>query len=311
MTDETVDRFSPLYCRYNGTMMGFFLEGAFAKNARPRYPVLRERMHEFLEEVGGVPILPERHEDFVSGHVQLNKEILFVLQQCPELVFQSAMVGSLAMHHAIQVGTDDDLAAQLRKTAADWFGPFDIPIETLDRFAEAVTRDERGLSLDSLHSASLNFLNEILAPVEPEPETVFVVMPFSDEYRPNFPGIYVPALERCGYRAIRAWGGLASESYYELLLTLIDKSGGVLVELSEPNMNVLYEMGFADGREKKTFPVMRKDRPAPPSNLAGRFVIGYTHESDDGEPDAVDQVALGISLTDAAIEMQRQEASED
>jgi hypothetical protein len=56
--DLVVKKMSPLYARYNGAMLGYFLSGAMARYAKSHYPVLQQRMNQFLEEMGGVPILP-------------------------------------------------------------------------------------------------------------------------------------------------------------------------------------------------------------------------------------------------------------
>jgi len=302
MTEETLDRFSPLYCRYNGTMMGFFLAGAFAHSAKARYPVLRARMHEFLEEAGSLPILPEEHDTFIEHHERITREVLYGLSIFAEEVCDFAMIGSFAMHHVVQRSADPQLAEQMWNSAIEWMSKYDVPEAALRRFSDAVERTDAGVSLDELHCASLLFLDEMLAALDLEPETAFVVMPFSDPYRKNFSTFYVPLLERVGYRGFRAWGGLASESYWELLLTLIEKSAAALVELSEPNLNVMYEIGFADGTGRPTFLLVDRRAEPLPSNLAGMAVVYYESADEGWEDRAIDEAAAGISLIKLALE---------
>jgi hypothetical protein len=52
----------------------------------------------------------------------------------------------------------------------------------------------------------------------------------------------------------RAWGGLSSEEYYILLLTLITRSGCMLAELSTLNLNVINEVGVAHGNGRPVYP---------------------------------------------------------
>ena len=50
-TTPSVARTSPLYCRYNGFLLGQFLSLAFAECGAPRYGDRRARLLEFLREV--------------------------------------------------------------------------------------------------------------------------------------------------------------------------------------------------------------------------------------------------------------------
>jgi hypothetical protein len=78
---EIPEKYSPMYCRYNGTMMGFFLgaAGAAAKAATDRYPVLRERLHEFATEIG-VPLeLPDDHAAYKETHTEIFSDYMSAL----------------------------------------------------------------------------------------------------------------------------------------------------------------------------------------------------------------------------------------
>ena len=61
---------------------------------------------------------------------------------------------------------------------------------------------------DRILAPSLAYLREIVARLPVEHDTAFVVMPFTAPYTGYYASFYRPALEHCGYRALRAWDGL-------------------------------------------------------------------------------------------------------
>jgi hypothetical protein len=131
-------------------------------------------------------------------------------------------------------------------------------------------------------------------------------MPFSEEYRENFPSFYAPLLKRFGYQAIRAWGGIANEEYYEVVLTLIDKSTAILVELSELNLNVMYEIGYSHAQPKLIYPLLEANVPVPASNLRGLYIVRYTSGGEGWQKKAIEECALPFSIIQAAPEVMRE-----
>ena len=97
--------------------------------------------------------------------------------------------------------------------------------------------------MENVLSPSLAYLGKIVDTLEVERDTAFVIMPFKQPYASYYSMLYRPALESAGYRAFRAWGGLGSEDYCDLLLKLIAKCGLVWADASELSYNVLYEIG--------------------------------------------------------------------
>ncbi|NIM15332.1 MAG: hypothetical protein GTO45_25425 [Candidatus Aminicenantes bacterium] len=292
---------SPLYCRYNGMMMGFFFgsAGAAAKGASERYPVLRERLLEFAEEIN-VPLdLPEDHTTYKENHTEILSNYLSALNARALKISGFVLLGTAAIEYVIQRAFGGE-TEMLNKTVNNLMKEFGIPREALTKFTEEVEATKGGISLNSLHSSSLIFLKKILDPLPTEPQTAFVIMPFSEKYRSNFPSFYAPLLKQFGYQPIRAWGGIANEEYFEVLLALIDRSGAILVELSELNMNVMYELGYVHAQSKITFPLLEASAPDPPSNLKGLYIARYTRRGEAWQKKAIKKCALPFSVIQAA-----------
>mgnify|MGYP001818318164 CR=1 FL=1 len=266
---------SPLYARYNGAMLGYFLSGAMAQYARSHYPVLQQRMNQFLEEIGGVPLLPPEPIDYVAQGRML-EEVLFMVRMQSEQVADFALIACLAFQHVIQRDVNTEIAAQSRELALEWMARYKIPPETLETFATAVIPEKDGwVSADQLHSAGLVFLRELLKPLRMSNKTAFVAMPFESPYDSYFSKFYTPLLRELNYSSIRAWGGLSHENYQEIVHTLIRKSGVVLADLTTTNLNVIHEVGLAEGMGKTVFLIAAKDETIPPSNLSDLAIVTY------------------------------------
>ena len=303
---ELSERASPLYCRYNGMMMGFFFgsAGVAAKGAAERYPVLRERLLEFSEEIN-VPLeLPDDHETYRENHTEIFRNYLSALNDKAVQIFGFVTLGAAAIEYVTQGAFGGETKLQ-NEAANILMKEFGIPHEALTKFAEEVKSTNEGIYLDSLHTGSLNFLRKILDPLPTEPQTAFVIMPFSNDYRSNFPSFYSPLLKEYGYRAIRAWGGIADEEYLEVLLVLINKCGAFLVELSELNMNVMYELGYVHAKSKLIFPLLEEKAPDPPSNLKSLYLVRYTREG--WQEKAIKECALPFKVIKAAYTKMQEE----
>ena len=264
---------SELYCRYNGTMLGFFLTGSYAELTVHEFPRLLKRMQEFLEEIGALPILPSNREHFISGHAHLTKEVIFSVHSESELLGKFALLGATAMNYVLQSSVNKQLASQLREQASEYLADIQIPDSILDKFLERANRKGQGIDLNSLHSSSLEFLRKIIDPIPAETKTAFISMPFSLEE--HYLTFYVPFLQDLGYCGFRAWGGMAHEDYQELMITLLRKSKCVLADLTGLNINVIYEMGVAHGMGKIVFPIVDESQQQVPSNFGDLAIVNY------------------------------------
>lgn len=278
-TEERIDHFSPLYCCYNGFLLGQFLSLSFAKCGRKDYFIRRSRMLEFLEEIEVVIDLPAEPPELGGDvHSRLLDDVLPKIGICSRPLTEFVLLGSLLTHYGI-LGESDPDTAKATLEQFDWLREkHKLPPIDPARF---VLRPGSG-DPDEVLSPSLAYLAQVIDRLEIEPDTAFVIMPFKPPYSAYFSTFYRPSLQQAGYRAFRAWGGLASEDYCDLLLKLIAKSGIVWADVSELNFNVLYEIGAAHALGKPSMLVVRKDcAGTTPANIGHDAVVQYSENSDD------------------------------
>ena len=162
---------------------------------------------------------------------------------------------------------------------------------------DGISRDERGRTIfDDIMTAGLKLAVLLVETCSAEAETCFVAMPFRDSYPTYYNELYRPLLEKHGVRCIRAWGGMRNEAHHDLLLLLIDRCGWEFAELTDANLNVAYELGFATGRRKRTVAVMdtnpdqwvswaNSGQPKKLSNLRGIAVLPYDSSESEWRKD--------------------------
>ena len=103
---------------------------------------------------------------------------------------------------------------------------------------------------------------------------VFVVMPFKERWQ-LFEELRRLVLDEIGIACIRADDVLAAG--YDLLdkiHLLVERSELVIAEISEPNANVFYEIGYAAGNRKSVLLLAEAGREIP-TDLRGRELIYY------------------------------------
>ena len=267
------NRWSPLYCRYNGFLLGQFVLLGFVE--RPLYPVRRARIQEFLEEIDSDFVLPETMFELGSPyHRGLVEDIGRVVHGVsPEL----EDFFSLGMH-LMTLGASEHNRIATEHMVLFYANKYGLPDPQLHRFSR---RDVAGVN-----SVSLNYLTEILGTIEKEPQTALVIMPFSEPYTGYYSTFYRPTLERAGFRAFRAWGGLGDEDYIDLLTRLIQKVGLAWADVSkervpprlgERNPNVLYEIGAARALGVRVVLVVDwADAGGLPANIGHEDVLEYS-----------------------------------
>jgi hypothetical protein len=259
---------SPLYCRYNGFTLGAFLETARLPFARRRYGGHRRRMQEFLDELGIEAALPGTHTRFVGEFDRLQQIVLEGASGRSPMLRDFIGLGMMSVLHSGSGSLVTDAHRRiLRERWVPVLQRYGVRKEAYDDWLRVLPQDRRLVVEDVLTPASV-LLTTTLEPLELEPDTCFVAMPFEPPFTDYFTEFYGPALARAGYRAIRAWGGLSSEEYYILLLTLISRCGCMLAELSTLNLNVVNEIGIAHGGAKTVFMIGNRSLKRLPSNLA-------------------------------------------
>ena len=114
----------------------------------------------------------------------------------------------------------------------------------------------------------------------------------------TYASFYRPALEHCGYRALRAWDGLAGADHADLLLALIDKAGLVWADVSELDPAAAWQIGAAQALGKLGVIVASEDRAATvPAHIGRDPVVRY----DPRDPDWPHGTVLLMSACLAAI----------
>jgi hypothetical protein len=295
--------FSPLYCRLNGFSLGAFLAGAQLDVARPRYSALRQRMQEFLQEIGADEHLPSSHARYIANYPQIAERVFALVHARSRDLYEFTGIGAMAALHAGGASlVTSALRVTLRKRWTPVFDRHGVPAHVYDTFVRSLRRDARSLDAARLLSHAFALLPELLHPLPAEADTAFVAMPFRPRFIRYFREYYGPALRRAGYRALRCWGGITSEEYYPFIAPLIVRCGAVLAELSTRNPNVLNEIGLAHGCNRPVVMVQELRQPDPPSNLADLSILRYDEQHWSGPQHDVARLARFVTLHRDAFE---------
>jgi hypothetical protein len=295
-----LDRFSPLYCRYNGFLLGQFVTVSFAEYGKAHYPVRRARMLDFLREIEVAIDLPE--EPFGLGsepHRELLRDVIAGVTERSADLAAFTLLGIYFAHYGVLARSDPDTARVILEQIEETRVSRALP----ELNAEALVIDERFSDVDTVLSPSLAWLTKAVDQLEVEHDTAFVIMPFAEPYASYFGTYYRPALEGVGLRTFRAWGGLSNEDYCDLLLRLIAKCGFVWADVSELNHNVLYEIGAAHAMDKLSMLVVRDDDAhAIPANIGHDTVIRYYPSSERWPREAIEAGSMFITALRLAAE---------
>jgi hypothetical protein len=266
---------SPLGARHDGTMLGFLFFMSRFKFAQERFPVFRMRMEHLLDGIDADVKVPDTHDEFVEGWSPLFQQLLYALTEKDEGVNQPLLrpfalgTGFLAVAMDMPDQTDIGILTAIMET------DLGLPMSLLEEHAAAVPEIVDETSVADVMSPALAFLRDLLDPLDPEPDTCFVALPFSEPFEEQYATVYRPMMSGVGYRTLRAWGGLSSEAHFELLRTLIDKSGALLAELTGVNPNVAFELGYAYGRGKLAIPMCDTAQPLALANINGLAILPY------------------------------------
>ena len=224
-------RFSPVYCAYNGFLLGQFLALGFEQGALPLYALRRLSVLALLEEVGVSAALPEERPGLGSDlHIEMLETLVPRLAQRSQLFADHVVLGSLLAHygmlaagHPLTAGTLlDEIEALVERHA--------LPKVAPERFAAADG------DIECVLLASIEYLEEVVAELPPEPETALVIVP--SHGREAQPDANAPLLQGTGYRELRAWGGFTDPAG-ALLSAVIEKVGVVWADFSGDDPRVL------------------------------------------------------------------------
>jgi len=300
---------SPLCARHDGAMLGYLLFLLRFEFAHERFPVYRRRLHQILDGISAGVALPETQEEFARDFSTLYERVLHALiekdEGANEALFRpfALACGFLAVAMKMPNQTDEGMLRAILEE-------YEIPYSLLERHAAAVPEIGDETAIDTIMTPALAFLRDLILPLAAESDTCFVAMPFSQPYDDRYPAVYQPMMRRVGYRTLRAWGGLSTEFHVDLLLTLIDKSGALLAELSGLNPNVVLELGYAYGREKVVLPMADAASPIQLANLYGLAILPYDSSKADWERE-LDEGGMGWYILRAMVDVAKDGPAED
>lgn len=304
MISERLQQYSRLYCRYNGFMLGLTFGAAYFSALRGRYSKVRRRMQEFLDEIEAGISIPSRHKDFVKEHDQLGVDILNATHRASATLRDFFFLGFGA--HMIGLGRDEPEGKLMRARVKPLLGTYGMDAKAYDRLVRDANRKYKKAATDDILNPAYDVMLSAIAGLRVEQKTCFVIMPFSKPFADYYAQFYRPALCRAGYRAIRAWEGLAGEQYFSFLVGLIGKCGAALADLSKEersgaaNVNVIHEVGIARGLGKVTFLIGQRGNCEPPGNLAQLAIGMYSPKRKDWPEAQIEESALAFLLQLAA-----------
>lgn len=269
--------YSPMYARFNGFCLGAFLGAGQQPFARPRYAAIRRRVHEFLDEIGAGDIrLPVRQGRFAETYTEITGRIQVLVAERDGTLHQCCRLGeAIALYAVAYAHTSPALRRSFKAQVLPALQHLGLGSLAFEQFSRALSAAVRHGDGHAQLAAVFLLLSDLLQPLGAEEGTCFVAMPFAQPYADQFALLYRPALAKAGFRAIRAWGGLAEEEYYPFIAPLIARSAVVLADLSAHNLNVANEVGLAHGANIPTILVMHRNAGPPPSNLADLAVLRY------------------------------------
>src|SRR6266704_4118039 len=306
----TVASHSPLYDRYNGFTLGAFLTTCRFPFTGGRYGVHRRRIDEFLREIDVRIDLPRSHHAFVKRSEPLVQDVLSAIKGHSDTLRDFAGLGAMSV---LQGASGGLVTNEQRKILRERWTPvlekYQISVESYDEWLGGLPKAKRGLSGEDILSPASALLTAALEPLGPEADTCFVAMPFKRPFTEYYSLFYQPALERAGLRAIRAWGGLSSEEYYVLLLTLISRCGFVLAELTTLNLNVINEVGIAHGLPRVVFLIGDRSLSRLPSNIAHLPNMTYSVQGENWMPRAIKRLAEFVTWMKSDVHERGEQAS--
>ena len=285
---------SSLYCRYHGFLIGQALALTFADGAAadPGYAARRGRLLTCLLELDVEAAIPEsatRRDG--ATHAALLTAILPRLAQRDRELAEFAILGGLLVHYAAAARRDADTAAALRLEIARLRGVYDLPaVDGLRHTALTSAADP-----ERVQALGLAYLADVLARVPAEADTALVLLPADPPTADGYASFHRPALEHCGYRAVRVWAGIGGQAAAGVTVGLVAKAGLIWADVSEVDPEIVVAIGAAQALGRPGMVVAREDRAAAVPRHIGRDpVIHY-------DPRAADWPAGPVLLMSACL----------
>jgi hypothetical protein len=112
--------------------------------------------------------------------------------------------------------------------------------------------------------------------VESSVPKVFVIMPFSEPFGPLYRDVILPVARKLGFEVVRVDEVVGPGLIISDIQRQIESSHAVVAEVSTPNPNVFYELGYADALRKPAVLLVREQEgQAMPFDIRGSRAIFY------------------------------------
>ena len=240
---------------------------------------LRLRVDSFLNEIGLKTINRSLDRSSVDPAGMIDELAEITVSRSEELA-KSIKIGAMAVMRVVHAPL---LSSEQEQTLFEKWSPgleeYGVSREIHERWIRGLSTTEETLNLDTVLSSVSELLAYLLEPLDMEKDTCFIAMPFREPFLSRYDDLYRPSLERAGFRAVRAWGGLSSEEYAMTMLTLISRCGALLADITGNNHNVVHEVGVAHGMVKPSFILIREDGRDIPTNLDHIPVMTYPKDN--------------------------------
>ncbi len=263
-------RTSPLWSRYQGFLIGQALSLAFNGDAEQGYADRRAAVLACLDELDIEVAIPATPGDRGGvTHAGVLSALLPRLARHGRELAEFAILGGLLTHYAFAARTDGAAAAALVLEIERLRAVYDLPPIDLLRFAVA----SRDGDPDHVRAPGLAYLAEIVDRLPAESDTALVLVPAAPRYRDAYDAFHRPALESCGYRALRTWAGLRGGAAADLLLGLIGRTGVVWADVSEPDHDAVAAIGAAQALRRPVMVVADAERASTVPGHVGRDAV--------------------------------------
>lgn len=270
------------YHRYAGYILGFGLNLLAQPFMAPRYPRHRARIAELADDLGLALALPGTHRAYRQRFDGMVAGVAAQLERRAQVLVDFFEVGSLLLLRLVSNLAGEKLKPAYGEHFRTVLEDHGTDVKMIEWLLKRHAR--RAPSTDQeyeLLSTAYEVLALILEEAPMDERTVFVVMPFSAPFPAHYQRVFRPVLARAGLRPVRAWEGVGGERYLYSVQALMSICRGVLAILSpsqggrHPNLNVVHEIGMAQGMGHRVV-VLREMRPLElPSNLDPSLMLPF------------------------------------
>jgi len=253
------------------------------KGTRPPFDVGDLRVIPYEDRVGGekeaIPQIQDMLRSLLADERPQDSPVLHAI---PEL----AQLGAVKEHEAriaALLRERDLLKAQLEvseKTSLTNQAAIEGMREAVEQLGKRLSEPQRRdaqAEIESFVQAKRAAAPPIRVPrlgdVTVDPQTVFVLMPFSRDLEPVFDAIQ-EAADKAGLRSFRADAISAAGSIIDQIFESIAKSGLIVADLTGRNQNVMYELGLANAMGKDTV-LLSQNIEEVPFDLRNQRVLAY------------------------------------